>query len=152
MAVSPFIPESPFINSCAQSTAVAWSLGKATKLFDVHVFFISMTFISIYKLRFGSDSSCRKTTFVFFMFFLLIFSQDRLTILFQWNFWLLCFCQSPRLFQPPRLLTLEVFANLPVYCTLPVYYFGQNLPVSPFIPPSPSIWNSRVPLSNFRKR
>ena len=31
----PFIPDSPFINSCAQSTVVAWSLGKATKLFDV---------------------------------------------------------------------------------------------------------------------
>ena len=26
-----------------------------------------------------------------------------------------CFCQPPRLFQPPRLLTLEIFANLPVY-------------------------------------
>ena len=40
--------------------------------------------------------------------------------------------------QPPRLLTLEIFANLPVY------YFGRNLSASPFIPPSPSIWNSRV--------
>ena len=38
LPASPFIPDSPFINSCAQSTAVAWSLGKATKLFDVHVF------------------------------------------------------------------------------------------------------------------
>ena len=28
-----FIPDSPFINSCTQSTAVAWSLDKATKLF-----------------------------------------------------------------------------------------------------------------------
>ena len=56
----------------------------------------------------------------------------------------MCFCQPPRLFQPPRLLTLEVFAILPVYCTLPVYYFGRNLPASPFIPSSPSIWHSRV--------
>ena len=53
MPASPFISDSQFINSCAQSTAVAWSLGKATKLFDVHVFFISMTFISIYRHRFG---------------------------------------------------------------------------------------------------
>ena len=33
------IPDFPFINSCAQSTSVAWSLGKATKRFDVHVLF-----------------------------------------------------------------------------------------------------------------
>ena len=39
MPASPFIPDFPFINSCAQSTKVAWSLGKATKLFDEHVFF-----------------------------------------------------------------------------------------------------------------
>ena len=32
---------------------VVWSLGKATKLFDVHVFFTSMKFIRIYRLRFG---------------------------------------------------------------------------------------------------
>ena len=51
---------------------------------------------------------------------------------------MLCFCQPPHLFQPLRLLTLEIFANLPVY------YFGRNLLASPFIPPSPSIWNSRV--------
>ena len=52
----PFIPDSPFINSCAQSAALAWRLGKATKLSDVHVFYfllISMTFISMYRLRFG---------------------------------------------------------------------------------------------------
>ena len=30
------------------------------------------------------------------------------------------FCQSPRLFQPPRLLTLEIFVKLIVYCTLPI--------------------------------
>ena len=33
-----------------------------------------------------SDSPYRSTTFVFLKFFLLIFSQDRLMILFQWNF------------------------------------------------------------------
>ena len=38
----------------------------------------------------------------------------------------------------PRLLTLEIFANLRVY------YFGRNLLASPFILPSPSIWNSKV--------
>ena len=53
------------------------------------------------------------------MFFLLIFSQDRLMILFQMILFL-CFCQPPRLFQPPRLLTLEIFANLPVYSALPL--------------------------------
>ena len=74
------------------------------------------------------------------MFFLLIFSQDRSMILFQWNFWLLCFCQSPRLFQPPSLLTLEIFANLSIYCTLPVYYFGQNLPAFPFTPLHPPFY------------
>ena len=36
-------------------------------------------------------------------------------------------------------INFEDFSNLPVYCTLPVYYFGQNLPASPFILPSPSI-------------
>ena len=36
------------------------------------------------------------------------------------------------------------FCQPPVYCTLPVYYFGRNLPAYPFIPPSPSNWNSRV--------
>ena len=46
---------------------------------------------------------------------------------------MLCFCQPPRLFQPPHLLTLEIFANLTVCCTLTVYYFGLNLPASPFI-------------------
>ena len=56
------------------------------------------------------------------------------------------FCQPSRLFQRARLLTLEIYANLPVYCTLPVYDFGQNIPVSPFILPSPPIWNSRVSL------
>ena len=39
MPATLFSPDSPFINSCAQSTAVAWSLGKATKLFDVRFFF-----------------------------------------------------------------------------------------------------------------
>ena len=39
LPASPFISDSPFINSCVQSTAVAWSLGKAAKLFDAHVFF-----------------------------------------------------------------------------------------------------------------
>ena len=39
LPASHFIPDTPFINSCAQSTGVAWSLGKATKLFDVHVSF-----------------------------------------------------------------------------------------------------------------
>ena len=29
---TPFIPEFPFINSCVQSIAVAWNLGKTTKL------------------------------------------------------------------------------------------------------------------------
>ena len=33
----PLLFKTPFINSCAQSTAVAWSLGKAAKLFGVHV-------------------------------------------------------------------------------------------------------------------
>ena len=37
------------------------------------------------------------------------------------------FCQPPCLLHP-----------------IPVYYFGRNLPNSPFIPPSYSIWNSRV--------
>ena len=32
----------------------------------------------------------------------------------------MCFCQSPRLFQPPGLLTLEIFVKLIVYCTLPI--------------------------------
>ena len=41
------------------------------------------------------------------------------------------------------------FANLLVYCTLPVYYFGRNLPASLFIPPSPSIRNSRVSYVKF---
>ena len=35
MPATPFIPDSPFINSCAQSTVVVCSLGKATKLFDI---------------------------------------------------------------------------------------------------------------------
>ena len=30
-------------------------------------------------------------------------------------------------------------------------YFGRNLPASPFIPPSLSIWNSRVSLSQCRR-
>ena len=55
-----------------------------------------------------------------------------------------------------RLLTLEIFANFPVYCTLAVYYFGRNLLVSPVVPPSLSIWNSRVALywtdSNFLQK
>ena len=54
------------------------------------------------------------------------------------------YLQAHPLFQPLRLLTLQVFASLPVYCTLPVYYFDWNLPASPVIPPSPSIWNLRV--------
>ena len=37
------------------------------------------------------------------------------------------FCQPPRLFQPPCLLTLEIFANLHAY------YFGRNLPASPLL-------------------
>ena len=92
LPTSPFILDSLFINSCAQSTAVVWSLGKATKLFDVHVFFISMTFISIYRLRFG-DFLCRFQVILhvdklplYFWVFLMILSQDRLMILFQWKF------------------------------------------------------------------
>ena len=42
------------------------------------------------------------------------------------------------------------FCNLSVYCTLPVYYFGRNLPASWFIPPFPSIWNSRVSLKIYK--
>ena len=60
------------------------------------------------------------------------------------KFLIALFLRATRSFQAPRLLTLEVFANLPVYCTLPVYYFDRNLGIFPFIPPSPSIWNSRV--------
>ena len=47
------------------------------------------------------------------------------------------FCQSPRLFQPPRLLTLEILAKLPVYYTLPILLFWPkfaSLPVY-FVPP-----------------
>ena len=104
LLVSPFILDTSFINSYAESAVVAWSLGKATKLFDVHVFLISITLISIYRLKFGSRYSCRQTTFVFIMFFLLIFSQDRLMILFQWKFQLLCFASLSVYWLPPLLL------------------------------------------------
>ena len=57
------------------------------------------------------------------MFFLLIFLQDRLMILFQWNLQLLCFCQSPRLFQLPCLLPLEIFCQPPHLLHLPRLLF-----------------------------
>ena len=43
-------------------------------------------------------------------------------------------------------ITFGDFCQLPRYCTLHVYYFGQTLPASPFILPSPSIWNLIVVL------
>ena len=46
-------------------------------------------------------------------------------------------------------INFEIFANLPFYCILPVYYFDQNLPVTLFIPSSPSIWNSREYTSGY---
>ena len=63
---------------------------------------------------------------------------------FIWMKFLIAVLVSPFIPTPSLLLTLEIFANLLVYYTLPVYYFGRNFPASPFIPPSPSIWNSRV--------
>ena len=59
MPASPFIPDFLFSNSCAQSTAVVWSQGKATKLFDVHFSFTSMTFISIYWLQLCDNVSSK---------------------------------------------------------------------------------------------
>ena len=35
-------------------------------------------------------------------------------------------------------------SNSSIFASLPVYYFGQNLPASLYILPSPSIWNLRV--------
>ena len=37
----------------------------------------------------------------------------------------LCFCQLPRLFQPPRLLTLEIFVNLSFIATSPFIVFAE---------------------------
>ena len=77
MPVSHFIPDSPFINLSAQSTAVAWSLGKAAKLFVVHVvsftshkivFWLHVAWRGESSKR-TSDSSYRLTTFVFLIFF-----------------------------------------------------------------------------------
>ena len=65
------------------------------------------------------------------MFFLLIFSQDHLMILFLMKFLIAVFleaspfinfgdfCQPPRLLHPPRLLFWAKFASLPVYPALP---------------------------------
>ena len=93
----------------------------------MHMFFlISMMFISIYRVKFGSDSSYREATLVFLMFFLLINHK-----IVWWSYF-------------NEISNCRVFASLPVHCTLPVYYFGRNLPGFPFIPSSPSIWNSRV--------
>ena len=74
---------------------------------------------------------------LYFLYFL-IFSQDHLMILFLMKFLIAVFLEASPFInfgdfcQPPRLLHP------------PVCYFGQNLPASPFIPPSPSVWNSRV--------
>ena len=130
LPASPFISDSQFINSSVQSTAVAWSLGKAAKLFDVHVFFNKH---DVYKDIQGQVcTSYREATLVFLMFFLLI--NHKIVWWFYFNEISNC-----RVFA-----SLPVYSNLPVHCTLPVYYFGRNLPGFPFILSSPSIWNSRV--------
>ena len=76
------------------------------------------------------------------MFFLLIFSQDRLMTLFQWNFQLLCFCK------PPRLLTLEIFANIPVYCTLPFIILAE-ICQPPRLFGSPILFETLAPKGDF---
>ena len=99
-------------------------------------FSISMTFISICRLRFGS----RLTTFVFLMFFCWYFSK------IVWWFYLneisnYCvfasllfiptsrfinfggdFCQPPRLLHRSRLLFWPKFTSLPVYSVLAFYF------------------------------
>ena len=59
MPASPFIPDSLFSNSCAQSTDVVWSQGKATKLWCTCFSFTSMTFITIYWLQLCNNVSSK---------------------------------------------------------------------------------------------
>ena len=81
------------------------------------------------------------TSYVLFVDIFARFFNDFISM----KFLIAMFLPASLFIQTSCLLTLKIFANLPVYCTLPDYCLGRNMPVSPFIPPSPSIWNSRVP-------
>ena len=133
LPASPFIPDSSFVNSCAQSTVLAWSLGKATELFVVHV--VSS---SSHKL-FSDYNEARRSvkrrieqknkwffslinylciSMKFLMAVFLLASPFIPTFLFI-NFG--GFCQTLRLLHPPHLLFWPQFASLPIYSALPFY-------------------------------
>ena len=130
MTAFPFIPDSPFVNSCAQSTAVAWNLGKAIKLFDVHVFFYKHYAYKRIQAQVWKWFFIDKPSLYFLCSFYWYFSK-----IFWWFYF-------------NEIYNCCVFASLPVYHfgwnLTAVYYFGWNLTASSFISPSPSIWNSRV--------
>ena len=91
------------------------------------IYFLSPT-IWFYEADYGDgEKVCEKGKgkfhylYISYIFLLLIFSQDRLMILFN------------------EISNCCVFASLPVYFNLPVYYRWSFLPTSPFIAPSPFI-------------
>ena len=115
----PFIPDSPFIYTCL-----------------ICMFFISMTSISIYRLRFGSDvdklplyylySFCWYLHKIIWWFYFNEISNccvfDSLPFIPTSPFINFGdFCQPPRLFHPTRLLLWPKFASLLVYSALPFY-------------------------------
>ena len=116
LSASSFIPNSPFTNSCAQSTAVAWSVGKATKLLlymlffphrrnEFHIALITVKHDVAWRgepSKRTSDSSCRWSTFVFLMF---CWYFHKIVWWFYFNE--ICDCC--------------VFASLLVYTNFPVY-------------------------------
>ena len=92
----------------------------------IPVFFISMTFTSIYRLRFESD-----------------FHVDKLPLYFLCSFcW--CFHKIVWWFYFNEISNCCVFAILPVCSNLPVYYLWRFLPISRFIVPSPFIISAEI--------
>ena len=99
MPASPFIPDSPFINSCAQSTAVAWSLGKATKL----LLYMLSLYLCIYYVLFVDIFTRSFDDFISMKFLIVVFLPASPFIPTSPFINFGDSCQPPRLFRPPLL-------------------------------------------------
>ena len=133
LPASPFIPDSSIVHSCAQSTVLAWSLGKATELFVVHV--VSSSSHKLFSDYNEARRSVKrrieqKNKWFFSLINYLCISMKFLMAVFLpaspfiptslfINFG--GFCQTLRLLHPPHLLFWPQFASLPIYSALPFY-------------------------------
>ena len=134
LPASPFIPDSSFMNSCAQSTMLAWSLGKATELF------IYMLFLPHHTKLFSDYNEAQRSVkrrneqknkwFFMWINYLCISMKFLMAVFLPASLFIPTslfinfggFCQTPRLLHPPHSLFSAQFASLPIYSAFPFYF------------------------------